>query len=341
MISLPMETSRPAPAGSLSMNRPFHLRAQHVLLCLLFPSVLLAVEPELPPSHSVQPLLYATGFEFAEGPAFNDAGDLFVVNYRGLGKIGRIVKDGASVFVDLNERAPVARGRAQANGLKVDREGRVIAADASGARLLRIAPDGKQVEVLADAWNGEKFGGLNDVCLDLAGNIYFTDPGGSTLENPIGAVYRWNVADGHVARIAEGLAFPNGLAVSPDQRQLCVAETQKHRLWILDLAATQPAPQRVFIDFPQSDSGEIRGGPYVPDGMVYDEQGRLFVAMYGGGVINVVDPAGKLIRQYDAGGTHATNCHFYGEELFTTAADKEAVFRLPLGVRGFNYRGQP
>ena len=61
---------------------------------------------DLPPSHSVKPELYATGFEFAEGPALDDAGNLFVVNYRGLGKIGRIAPDGtASVYCDLRQAA--------------------------------------------------------------------------------------------------------------------------------------------------------------------------------------------------------------------------------------------
>ena len=70
---------------------------------------------ELPPSHSVTPRLYATGFEFAEGPAFDDAGNLYVVNYRGNGKIGRIQADGtASVWCDLTELAPLTDRRPQA-----------------------------------------------------------------------------------------------------------------------------------------------------------------------------------------------------------------------------------
>jgi hypothetical protein len=80
-----------------------------------------AEEPaDLPPSHSVKPELYATGFEFAEGPALDDAGNLFVVNYRGLGKIGCITPDGtASVCCDLRQLAPVEGRQPQANGLKV------------------------------------------------------------------------------------------------------------------------------------------------------------------------------------------------------------------------------
>ena len=98
---------------------------------------------ELPPSDQVQPQLYATGFEFAEGPAFDRHGTLYAVNYRGKGNIGRITADGtASVWCDLNELAPVEGKRAQANGLKVDVSDRLIVADAGGGRLLRVSADG-------------------------------------------------------------------------------------------------------------------------------------------------------------------------------------------------------
>jgi hypothetical protein len=154
------------------------------MACWLAAAAGRGAEPgDLPPSHSVRPELYATGFEFAEGPALDPAGNLFVVNYRGNGKIGRIAPDGtASVFCDLRELVPLEGRLPQANGLKVDRQGRVLAADAGAARLLRIAPDGRTVEVLADRWQGNRFNALNDVALDLAGNIYFSDPGSSNAD---------------------------------------------------------------------------------------------------------------------------------------------------------------
>ena len=72
--------------------------------------------------------------------------------------------------------------------------------------------------------------------------------------------------------------------------------------------------------------------------MVFDKEGRLFIAMWTGGFINVVDvTSGKILRQYDAGGIKATNCHFHGPYLYTTVAAKEAVFRLKLGIEGFRY----
>jgi sugar lactone lactonase YvrE len=295
---------------------------------------------ELPPSFSVTPELYATGFEFAEGPAFDSQGNLYVVNYRGNGNIGRITKEGAaSVWCVLDELAPLEGRRSQANGLKVDREGRLIAADAGAGRLLRISPDGKTVEVLADRFEGSRFVAVNDVALDLGGNIYFSDPGTSTAENPTGSVYRYTINTSSISRLATGLAFPNGLAISPDKAHLCVAESQRYRVLIFDLTDQGDVTnQRVLIDFPTEDVGEIRGGPFSPDGMIFDEHGRLYVAMWTGGLINVVDvESGQLLRQYEAGGDKATNCHFNGPYLYVTVAAKEAVFRLNLGVQGFDY----
>ena len=295
---------------------------------------------ELPPSHSVAPQLYATGFEFAEGPALDSRGNLFVVNYRGLGNIGRVTPDGtASVWCDLNQLAPLDEDKAQANGLKIDGEGRLVVADAGGGRLLRVSADGTEAEVLAERCEGRRFESINDVALDLAGNIYFSDPGGSSADNPVGAVYRYDIRTRKVTLLDEGLAFPNGVAVTPDQKHLCVAESSKYRILLYDLSPEGVAGnRRVLIDFPTETTGEIKGGKFEPDGMIFDEHSRLYVAMWSGAVINVVEvPSGKLLRQYDAGGANATNCHFHGRWLYTTIASKEAVFRLELGVKGFAY----
>ncbi len=312
-----------------------------LLICgLALTSRALAGE-ELPASNAVTPELFATGFAFSEGPAFDVQGNLFVVNYREFGMIGRIAPDGtASIWCDLNKTSPVEGRKVQANGLKIDSEGRLIAADAGAGRLLRIAADGQQVEVLADRFEGARFNSLNDVAQDQFGNIFFTDPGASSSENPVGAVYRYDIRTKKTTRLAEGLAYPNGIGIAPSQRYLCVGESDRYRLLIfdLDVAAGQVSNQRVLIDFPQDTLGDVLGGKFAPDGFVFDTSGRLYVAMWVGGVVNVVDvPSGTLLRQYGAGGTQATNCHFHGPYLYTTVAAKEAVFRLKLGVRGHEY----
>jgi gluconolactonase len=299
-----------------------------------------AEHADLPPSESVEPQLYATGFEFAEGPALDAKGNLFVANYRATGTVGRIAPDGtAEVFCDLPNAVPMEGFDVRADGLKVDSQRRLIAADSGAGRLLRIAEDGSRVEVLADRCEGKRFNAIAEVALDTAGNVYFTDPGDPGADAPVGSVYRFGITTGKVTRLDTGLAAPTGVGISPNQQHLCVAESGKYRVLIYDLTEDgRVADRRVLIDFPRTTEGKILGGDFPPNGMVFDSAGRLYVAMWTGQLINVVEvPAGTLVRQYKAGGTQVTNCHFHDGYLYTTVAAKEAVFRLKLGVKGFKY----
>jgi gluconolactonase len=132
--------------------------------------------PDFPKEMTPYPVV--ADIAFAEGPIFDQKGNLYFVNYIRNGTIGRKTPDGTvSVWCETG---------GQANGLKVDGDGYIIAADQKGRRILRIHPDGKRIAVLADSYQGERFLGPNDVCLDLAGNIYFSDPTGSTREKHIG-----------------------------------------------------------------------------------------------------------------------------------------------------------
>lgn len=309
-----------------------------VLLCAITSAA--APDDDLPPSHSVKPELYATGFAHAEGPALDHTGNLYVANYRGIGQIGRIGADGtASIFCDLNKLAPVEGRKPQAYGMKIDSEGRLIVADVGGGRVLRVSLDGTTVEVLAERFEGERFKAVNDVALDRQGNIYFSDSGQITTENTTGAIYRYDINTKQITLLAKELTLPNGLGITPDQKHLVVAETQTNRLLIFDLSTTGKAEnQRVLCEFPSQTQGKVIGAKLGPDGLTFDKHGRVYVAMWLAGVVNVVDiTTGKLLRQYDAGGLKATNVHFHGPYLYVTIAAKEAVYRLKLGVEGFEY----
>ena len=161
--------------------------------------------PPIPTDVEAYPVV--ADIAFAEGPIFDEAGNLYFVNYVRNGTLGRKTPDGTvSVWCETG---------GQANGLKADKDGSIVAADYGGKRILRVQPNGTDIEVMTDSYEGEPYLGPNDVCFDLAGNLYFTDPTGSDADNPIGCVYRVD-RQGNVLRLAEGMAFPNGLAVSPD-----------------------------------------------------------------------------------------------------------------------------
>src|SRR5262249_40486213 len=171
----------------------------------------------------VEPRLLVRDIRFAEGPTFDSKGNLFFVNYKGNGNIGRRTPAGdVAVWLTLPDPPPGQGGKvlhAFPFGLKADAQDRLIAADYGGRRLLRISVD-KKIETLADSYEGRPFNNPNDVCLDRAGNIYFTDPQGSD-KNSVGAIYCYSAA-GKLTRLHTGLKYPNGLAVAPDQKTLYV-----------------------------------------------------------------------------------------------------------------------
>ena len=298
----------------------------------------------LPEPSTIEPKLVCTGFEFAEGPAIDRQGNLFVVNYRHRGTVGKLTPDGAaSIFIDLSKHLP-ADGKRQpsCNGLKIDDDGNLIGAETGTSQIIRISPDGQRVEVLVREVGGERLKGLNDVALDQAGNIYFSNPGQKN-------VYRWNKADASVDKLNPEPIGSNGIGVTPDGKHVVTADSEELRLMIFDLEDGRGTNQRELISFRPADVPKdkplsreefqrLAADVGVPDGFVFDEAGRLYVGMWTGAVVHAIEvPSGKLLATYNAGGSKATNVHFHRGDLYVTVAAKEAVFKLPLGIRGWQY----
>lgn len=120
------------------------------------------------------------------------------------------------------------------NGNTVDREGRLVTCEHLARRVTRTEHDGSTT-VLADRWQGKRLNSPNDVVLRSDGSVWFTDPSygilsdyeGAPAESEIGAcnVYRIDPASGAVERVADDFVKPNGLAFSPDETMLYVADT--------------------------------------------------------------------------------------------------------------------
>jgi sugar lactone lactonase YvrE len=290
----------------------------------------------------IKPAMYCTGFAFAEGPAIDREGNLYVVNYREWGTIGKITPDGAaSILVDLRKKLPADGERLPScNGLKIDDDGNIIGAETGTSQIVRISKDGQQVDVLAREVDGVRLNGLNDVALDRQGNIYFANPGQKN-------VYRINKAGGSIDRLNPEPIGSNGIGVTPDGKHLVTADSEGLRLMILDLVEGRGRNQRELISFkPAGSPKELSGEEFqklaakvgVPDGFVFDEFGRLYLGMWTGAVVHAIEvPSGKILATYQAGGSQATNVHFFNGDLYVTVAAKEAVFKLPLGIRGWQY----
>ncbi|NKB66262.1 MAG: SMP-30/gluconolactonase/LRE family protein [Candidatus Latescibacteria bacterium] len=212
------------------------------------------------------------------------------------------------------------------NGLKIDAQGRLIAAegaDYGGRRLTRTDLETGKSEIIAGLFEGRPFNSPNDITIDEQGRIYFSDPrylGHEPVDQPVMAVYRID-PDGTVERVITDAGKPNGVCISPDQKSLYVVSNDngnggigrmgddtpayKGRMALLayDLNEEGHAAFRsVLVDYAPQDG---------PDGLVVDAEGNLYVAVrdttrYG---INVYAPDGRELARIPTPGV-PTNVAF-------------------------------
>lgn len=230
------------------------------------------------------------------------------------------------------------------NGHKVFIDGTHGVCDASRHAVLRLSAEGELMEPWSTECNGVPLRGPNDMTRPNYGSqFFFTDPGGSSAQNPIGTVHLVE-ADGVTHLIDEGLAYPNGIVWSPDNTRLYVAESQKNRILVYDVHennARHVGKRRVFAELPVKDegAGQIDNQP---DGMCLDAAGNLYVAHYGMKQVQVLSPEGELIARLPGGNVTTSNVAFGGpnmDQLFVTGglgaeSGEGGLFRLDLGVEG-------
>jgi gluconolactonase len=270
---------------------------------------------------------------FSEGPAWHPDGYLLFEDI----PRNRIMK------LDANDKVSVYREPSgHSNGLAFDKEGRLVAAEGNstggGRRISRTEKDGKVV-TLADRYGGKRLNSPNDLAIDAAGRIYFTDPRyGSQegVEQDKEAVYRID-PDGKLTRIIDSVSRPNGIAILNDQRTMYVADNReggaKRVLMAFDLGKDGSATNgRVLYDF-----GSGRG----IDGMTLDSAGRIWAAA------GSKEKAGVHVFEMNSDRTSAklltvvntsedpTNCTFGGsgrDVLYITTAT--SLFRIRTTVKG-------
>lgn len=263
----------------------------------------------------------ATGFVFTEGPLWHPDGFYYFVDVRS-SVLYRIVPGRAPEVV----REKTGGG----NGTTFDLQGRLVICEGDNRRVARMAADGRAVEVLVDRFEGKRLNRPNDVVCKSDGSIYFTDPG---LRVPLAerelayaGVYRV-MPDGVTSLVAD-FEYPNGLAFSPDERRLYVANTRwAQYIHVLDLdPAGKMIRRRIFADM---SSDETDG---VPDGMKVDVDGRVYCTGPGGTWVFAPDGARLgIIRTPEV----PANLAFGGPDLrtlFLTA--RTSVYTLRVKVPG-------
>jgi gluconolactonase len=226
------------------------------------------------------------------------------------------------------------------NGNTIDLEGRVVSCETTGRKVVREELDGT-ITTVADRYDGGRFTSPNDVVVKSDGSIWFTDPSYGILVPGIGdgempeqerdRVYRVDPETGQVDSVCEDFDKPNGLAFSPDESLLYIADSgrthgefRNHHVMSFDVVdggarIDNPAVLAV-VD------------PGVPDGMRVDTDGNLYVAAGDG--VQVLSPSGDLLGKILTPDV-VTNCAFGMPDYQTLfIAATECVWKVRLDAAG-------
>jgi gluconolactonase len=246
----------------------------------------------------VEPFEVARVPTYTEGIVFDQAGSAYISHDR---FVTRVAPGGQSAVWAETGSPNGHKVLADGTHLVCDRKGFVYHLDANG-RILGNA---------SSECEGKPLRTPNDLTLDSHGGFYFTDPAGAR-DRPAGSVHYVD-ASGKTHRAAGDLFYPNGIVIRPDGKTLLVGESMRNRVVEFSvLAPGKLGPLRVFADLPAKEGAQIDNKP---DGMALDEAGNLYVAHYGMGQVQVLNPSGKLVRRINTGHMFTSNVAFGGPEM--------------------------
>lgn len=259
---------------------------------------------------------------FLEGPSFDRAGNLYLVDIP-YGRVLRVAPDGGWTVVAEYDGWP--------NGLKIDRQGGILIADYRRG-LVALDPASGAVTPVLETAGSEGFKGCNDLVLHADGRVFFTDQGQTGLHDPTGRVFAYDRRSGHLERLIGTGPSPNGLVFDLEDRALLVAMTRAGEVWRLPFVPQGGvAKVGLFARVPAGTSG--------PDGMALDVEGAVHVCHASLGRVFVYDRRGLPLREIrcDHIGWTATNLAFGGpdgRDLFVTLSDVGIVARARTPVAG-------
>lgn len=259
--------------------------------------------------------MLASGFNWSEGPVWKDGGIVFSDVPENTVFGWKEGEKAASVVLKPSGSLNGKDGQGS-NGLAVDSQGRLVLCQHGERRVARLEKDGS-FTALADRFEGKRFNSPNDLVIAKSGLVYFTDPpyglkkGTDQPELDFHGIFSVD-ASGKVALIDKTVRFPNGIALSPDEKTLYVAvsDPQDTRVIAYDLA-TPAAASRVVFNAQSLKSPQRKGGC---DGMKVDAQGNIWTTGPGG--VLILDKNGKHLGSILTGQATA-NCAWGGEDRST------------------------
>ena len=283
----------------------------------------------------------AGGFQFTEGPVWipGQPGAL-VFSDIPTNTVHRWTEDdGSEVFLHpVTPDDSVTGGTGGSNGLALDSEGRLILCEHGNRRIARMEEDGSRT-TLADRYEGRRFSSPNDIVFHSSGAAFFTDPPygldgqdeSPAKEQSHNGVYRLD-PDGTVSLLAAGLTRPNGIGLSPDERTLYVANSDR-------------PPNQLWMSYPLLDDLKLGEGnvffnanemqqPGWADGLALDRAGNIYATGPGG--VMIIDASGQHLGTITIPEI-PTNVAWGddGKTLYITA--HTGLYRIKLSARGLVY----
>ncbi|RLS35317.1 MAG: SMP-30/gluconolactonase/LRE family protein [Planctomycetota bacterium] len=274
----------------------------------------------------------SSGFEWSEGPVWvpaqgNEPGYLLFSDIPRNSIMKWVEGKGVSLFLKpAGYTGQVEYGNEPgSNGLLLDAQGQLVACE-HGDRRVSVLTQGGGKRTLVDNYEGKRLNSPNDATFKSNGDLYFTDPpyglpkqyDDSRRELDFCGVYRLS-KDGKLTLLTKEMTRPNGIAFSPDEKTLYVAQSDP------DAAIWKSFPVKsdgtlgegkLFYDATENFK---KGLPGLPDGMDVDSKGNIFATGPGG--VYVFNPGGKLLGRISTGEKTA-NCKFggpNGDQLYMTA----------------------
>jgi len=253
-----------------------------------------------------------------EGPACDQHGNLYAVNFARQHTIGKVTPDGkSSVFIELPNGSI-------GNGIRFNSEGYMFIADYTNHNVLKVDMATMEISVHG---HEPRMNQPNDIAIGKNGIIYASDP---NWEESTGQIWRVDT-NGAVTLLETNMGTTNGIEVSSDERRLYVNESVQRNIWVYDLSNSgSVSNKRLLIQFPD----------FGMDGMRCDIEGNILVTRHGKGTIAKVSPGGDVNLEVELEGEHCTNIAFGGSDgrtCYVTMADlgNVQVFRSDIPGRSW------
>jgi gluconolactonase len=335
VICLALPTVTPMPTQSQSRNAPRIERLDPALDRLIASDAKIETLGE--------------GYDWTEGPVWVKNGGYLLFSDIPKNIVHRW-KQGEGVRPYLQPSGYTGKeprgGETGSNGLILDAQGRLVLCQHGDRRMARMeAPldsPKPQFTTLADRYEGKRFNSPNDAVFRSNGDLYFTDPAygmekqweDPKREIPFAGIYR-RTASGEVTLLTKDMTRPNGLAFSPDEKRLYVAQSDpSSAIWrVFDVKSDGTIENsRVLLDLTTMVKAKTRPG--LPDGLKIDTEGNLFATGPGG--VLVISPEGKHLGTILTG--QATSNVAFGDDgrtLYITA--DMFLMRVRLKAKGMGY----